>query len=256
MGYFGPGIRLFMGATFSFALALASEFIRRRDLRIAALNVPTEHIPAILDGVSVLSGFGVIYAAYALYGFIGASTAVGMMGALGLAALATSLVHGPFLACSALPGPISRHSWSVGPRRNFLALSVFIAVVTAAAFLIERLRPSALLLGGAIFGHAIWTVLIALTADGGIWAAFLLTTMTLLAIVRLEAGKPTGVTKPKEPSKRCMRSRFTSPPLLCRSCWADFCGSSKAAALLSARRWSCWSSGVSPQRFATEAMRC
>ena len=196
MGYFGPGMRLFMGATFSVALALASEFIRRRDLRFAALKMPTEHVPAILAGVSVLSGFGVIYAAYALYGFIGASTAVGMMGALGLAALATSLVHGPYFGLFGLAGSYFTPLLVSGAAPNFLALSVFIAVVTTAAFLIERLRPSALLLGGAICGHAIWTVLTALTAADGIWAAFLLTIMTLVATARLEAGTFSALASP------------------------------------------------------------
>lgn len=200
-GYFGPGIRLFMGAAFALALALTSEFIRRRDLRFSALNLPTEQIPAILAGVGVLSGFGVIYAAHALYGFIGAGAAFGMMGALGLAALATSLVHGPYFGLFGLVGSYVTPLLVSGTAPNLPALSVFIAVVTAAAFLIERQRPSMLLLGGAIGGHAIWTALIALAAGGGIWAAFLLIAVTLILTARLEAGRPAGLASPVEPSE-------------------------------------------------------
>ena len=199
-GYFGPGVRLFMGATFSLALALASELIRRRDLRFAALKLPTEHIPAILAGVSVLSGFGVIYAAHALYGFIGASAAFGMMGALGLAALATSFVHGPYFGLFGLAGSYVTPLLVSSAAPNFPALSAFIAVVTTAAFLIERLRPSTPLLAGAIGGHTIWTALISLAAGGEGWSAFLLIAVVLIATVCLEAGRPARVAVPSEPS--------------------------------------------------------
>ena len=186
-GYFGPSVRLVLGAAFALALAFASEFIRRHDLKLPDLGLATQHIPAMLAGISVLSGLAVIYSAYALYGFIGAELAFALLAVLGLAAISVSLLHGPYFG---LFGLVSSYLTpilvSTGKAPNYVALVAFFSVVTVAGLLIERLRPSKQLLLGAVIGHALWTALIALGTPGEVWGSLMLGIAILIAVIRVE----------------------------------------------------------------------
>lgn len=220
-GFFGPGVRLLFGAAFAIALGVASDVIRRRDLRFAALDLPTEQVPAILAGVSVLSGFGVVYAAHALYGFLDAGPAFAAMGGLGLGALALSLLHGPYFGLFGLAGSYVTPLLVASAAPNIPALAIFIAVVTAAAFLIERLRPSALLLAGAITGHAIWVAAIAFTGGREIWVSFLLVIAVLVALIRLEFRAPHAAVETAAPDPLVPLAAFAVPLILGGVLWVE-----------------------------------
>jgi uncharacterized membrane protein len=173
-GFFGPGVRLLMGAAFAIAMAVGSEIVRRSDRRFSLGRLPPTQIPALLAGVSVLSGFGVVYAAHAIYGFIGPGPAFTLMGLIGLGALAASLIHGPMLGIFGLLGSYVTPFLVASSAPNFAALSIFIAVVTAAAFAIHNLRPNRAVTLGAVIGHSLWTLVIALAERGGGWSSFLI----------------------------------------------------------------------------------
>lgn len=186
MGYFGPGARLLLGALFAVSMASLSEFIRRREARLDIGGLPGEHIPAVLAGVAVLAGFGVIYAAHAVYALIGPSAAFAMMGTLGIAALTASLLHGQYFGLFGLLGSYVTPVLVGGADPNLPALAIFIAIVTATAFAIEHRRPSAIVIASSIVGHCAWAFLISGLAGGHNWASFLLMALTVVAIIAIE----------------------------------------------------------------------
>lgn len=136
----------------------------------------------MLAGVAVLSGFGVVFAAHAVYGFIGPGMAFGLMGLLGLAALSASLLHGPALGLFGLLGSYATPFLVASTAPNFVALALFITFVTAVAFLLNRRRPSRIVTLGAVAGHGAWTLLIAFAGGNVSWAAWLAASGSVLAL--------------------------------------------------------------------------
>ncbi|CAD5260862.1 conserved membrane hypothetical protein [Bosea sp. 62] len=188
-GLFGPGVRLLMGAVFALLLAGASEYLRRREAPLP-FNAPgalgNANIPSVLAGVSVLAGFGVVFAAHAIYGFIGPTPAFAMMALIGLAALAASLLHGPALGLFGLAGSYVTPFLIASTAPAFASLSLFIAFVTATAFLLHLRRPSRVVTLAAVAGHGAWTVLIAFTMRGLLWPSFLVGAGAVLAWLLLK----------------------------------------------------------------------
>ncbi|WP_342361827.1 DUF2339 domain-containing protein [Terrarubrum flagellatum] len=191
-GFFGPGVRLLMGVAFSVAAAAASEYLRRTD-RILNLGAVSNaigrsgaNIPGVLAGVSVLSGFGVVFAAHAIYGFIGPGVAFALMGLIGLAALAASLLHGQLLGVFGLLGSYATPALVASTAPDFSSLSLFLSFVTMVAFLLHGQRPSRLVTLGAVAGHGVWTLLIALFARSVVWPSFLLVVGAVLGLALLK----------------------------------------------------------------------
>ncbi|RDJ19727.1 DUF2339 domain-containing protein [Bosea caraganae] len=187
-GVFGPGVRLLMGAAFALVAAAASEYLRRRDVALPAAlrHLAGANIPGVLAGVSVLSGFGVVYAAYGLYGFIGPTLAFALMAAIGLAALAASLVHGPVLGLFGLVGSYVTPLLVSSTAPSIASLALFLGFVTTVAFLLPARRPSRVVTLGAVAGHGIWTLLIAFAGHGVLWPAVLLVIAAVLALALLK----------------------------------------------------------------------
>jgi uncharacterized membrane protein len=226
-GFFGPGVRLMMGAAFALALAVTSEVIRRRDLTLNAAKSYADQIPAVLAGVSVLSAFGVAYAAHAVHGFIGPALAFTMMGAIGLAALAASLLHGPRFALFGLVGSYATPIMISGVEPNYMALSIFVAIVTTAAFFLHMRRPSTALLAGAVIGHAIWTGLIAFGPHVWGWGSFLLILAVVLALLQSEYAERSGERRVTEADKFAALTALAAlaaPLVLAGFLWVEFGG--------------------------------
>lgn len=188
-GVFGPGMRLLMGAAFSLVAAAASEYLRRSDrlpdlgaMPGALSRLGGANIPAVLAGVSVLSGFGVVYAAHAIHGFIGPGLAFTLMGLIGLAALAASLLHGPVLGLFGLVGSYATPLLVASTAPSFSALSLFLTFVTAVAFLLHARQPGRVVTLGAVAGHGIWTALIGLSGQSPTWSSLLLVAGAVLAL--------------------------------------------------------------------------
>lgn len=188
-GMFGPGVRLLMGAAFALLLAGVSEYLRRREAPLP-FNAPgalhNANIPSVLAGVSVLAGFGVVFAAHAIYGFIGPTPAFAIMALIGLSALAASLLHGPALGLFGLVGSYVTPFLIASTAPAFASLSLFIAFVTATAFLLHALRPSRIVTLAAVAGHGAWTVMIAFAVRGLPWPSFLAVAGAVLAWLLLK----------------------------------------------------------------------
>ncbi len=155
-GYFGPAARVALGLLLAVALSAAGEFLRRRETAGAA--TPT---PAVLTAAGAVAGFGAIYAAHALYGFIGPALAFVALGAAGLATLAAALLHGRAIAGLGLAGALAAPLLVVSPQPDPWPLLLYVGVVVAAAQALALLRQWAWLSVAATVGAALWAFALA-----------------------------------------------------------------------------------------------
>lgn len=139
-GLIGPGLRVFFGGLLAAALIAAGEWMRRKENKSDLAGVPTAHIPSILTAAGTTVAYATVYAAYALYNFLPPAAAFILLGAVALATLAAALLHGPMLAGLGLIGAYVTPILVSSEAPNYWALYVYLAVVTAAAFALARVR--------------------------------------------------------------------------------------------------------------------
>ena len=158
-GYFGPGVRVTLGLVLAAALLGAGEKLRR-DEGAAQPKKLFPSAPATLTAAGVVAAFGSLYAAHALYGFIGPVFAFLALGAVGLFALALASLHGPalaalgFVGASVAPLLVSSEHPSPWP------VVVYLPVVGAATYGLARMRRWLWLALVAAAGGALWTLLL------------------------------------------------------------------------------------------------
>jgi uncharacterized membrane protein len=163
-GFFGPGARVVAGLLVGIGLVAAGEFLRRKErpTSSALSGVP---IPSVLTGAGTVAAFGALYAAHALYGFIGPGLAFLLMGGLGVVTMFASALHGPALAglglVAALGAPILVQSNAPNP----WPVVLFVAIVCAAAYGLARLRRWLWLAIAAAIGAGVWQGLLVLAAE-------------------------------------------------------------------------------------------
>ncbi|MCJ7597896.1 MAG: DUF2339 domain-containing protein, partial [Methyloceanibacter sp.] len=103
-GWFGPSMRVLLGAILSITLIAAGEWTRRHEIKTGLTGLPAAHIPSILTAAGTTIAYATVYAAYALYGFIDAGAAFLLLGIVALATLGAALLHGPAVAGLGLVG--------------------------------------------------------------------------------------------------------------------------------------------------------
>ena len=112
-GWFGPGARVVLGLLFALTLIAAGEVLRRREKAAGVIALASGEsanltlTPAVLTAAGTVAGFGTIYAAHALYHFIGPNIAFVALGMAGLAAMVSAALHGPALAGIGLAGALA-----------------------------------------------------------------------------------------------------------------------------------------------------
>ena len=139
-GLLGPGVRTMLGGLFALALLLAGEWTRRKESISAIEALPIANIPAILTAAGTAVAFATVYAAYALYGFLVPATAFILLGLVALGTLAAALLHGPALAGLGVVGAFVTPVLVSSDKPDFWALYIYLAIVTAAAFGLARIR--------------------------------------------------------------------------------------------------------------------
>ena len=139
-GLIGPGVRVFLGGLLAAALVAAGEWTRRREIASGAVFASNAHIPSILTAAGTTVAYAVIYAAYALYDFLVPGTAFVLLGIVALATLAAALLHGPALAALGQIGAFVAPALIAAEVPNYWALYLYLAVVTAASFVLARAR--------------------------------------------------------------------------------------------------------------------
>lgn len=189
-GLIGPGVRIVMGALVAALLVAGGEWVRRNDPVIAkAAGSAAPHIPSILTAAGTAIAFADIYAAHALYGFIGPAAAFVLLGAVGIVTMIAAAIHGPALAGLGLAGSYVTPLLVSSQAPNPWPVVIFLAVVAAAAHLLARTRRWLWLAAVATAGAVAWGfVLLAQSQTGSpgagpdqvwVWAAMIHTLVQL-----------------------------------------------------------------------------
>jgi uncharacterized membrane protein len=163
-GFFGPAMRVALGLALAAALIGAGEFMRRRE-RAEGDTPPPDNapagnarpdIPAILTAAGTVAAFGSIYAAHALYGFIGPATAFIALAAAGVACMFASALHGPALAALGLVGALGSPVLVSSTDPTPWPVAALAAAVCASAYWLARMRRWLWLAASAAFGGGLW----------------------------------------------------------------------------------------------------
>jgi uncharacterized membrane protein len=156
-GLLGPGVRVLLGGLFALALLAAGEWTRRKESLGAIEPLPIANIPAILTAAGTAVAFATVYAAYALYDFLVPATAFILLGMVALGTLAAALLHGPALAGLGIAAAFAAPILVSSEKPDFWALYLYLAVVTAAAFGLARIRLWRWLAVTTILLATLWT---------------------------------------------------------------------------------------------------
>ncbi len=137
-GLVGPGMRIALGFLFSLALLAGGEWLRRTDKGLPTL--PVADIPSALTGAGAVAAFGTVYAAHALYEFIGPAVTFVLLGAVGLGTLVLAGLHGPLLGGIGLIAAFAAPFLVASQNPNPYVFPVYAAVITAACFTLAWIR--------------------------------------------------------------------------------------------------------------------
>lgn len=156
-GIFGPRVRLAAAALFGLVLAAAGELARRRGFRAPIGGVDGAYVPAILTAAATFTLFSTVFAAHALYGFIGAGVAFALLAAVALGTMGLALLHGQALAGLGLLGSYLTPVLVSSDSPAVWTLFGYLAVVLVAAVAVAALRRWRFLAGAAYLGAGLWS---------------------------------------------------------------------------------------------------
>ncbi|UXT21840.1 DUF2339 domain-containing protein [Agrobacterium tumefaciens] len=156
-GLLSPAVRLSLAAIFGLALGIAGEAVRRKAVPGIAATYSNAMIPGVLTAAGALTLFGVVYAAYGIYDYIGPGTAFGLLGLVAFATIGLSLLHGQALAGLGLLGSMLTPALISTETPNIWALFLFLTISWLATAAAARRQG--------------WTVVPSLANAGlGLWA--------------------------------------------------------------------------------------
>jgi len=155
-GLIGPGVRIVLGLVFAAALVAAGEWFRRAEQPQPVRIIPAAHIPSVLTAAGTVTAFGTIYAAHALYDFIGPAAAFVLLGLVGVGTMLAAALHGPALAGLGLVGAYVAPLLVSTAKPSPWPVVVYLAVVAAAAMGLARLRHWLWLANVAVVGAFLW----------------------------------------------------------------------------------------------------
>jgi uncharacterized membrane protein len=157
-GLLGPGVRVLLGGLFALTLLIVGEWSRRQESLSAIAPLPIANIPAILTAAGTAVAFATVYAAYALYDFLVPATAFILLGIVAMATMAAALLHGPALAGLGIAAAFVTPILVSSSKPDYWALYLYLAVVTAAAFGLARIRLWRWLAVTTIVFATLWTL--------------------------------------------------------------------------------------------------
>ncbi|MGH6907511.1 MAG: DUF2339 domain-containing protein, partial [Aestuariivirga sp.] len=147
-----PSLQIVLGLLLGAALVAAGEFVRRK-------SAGESYVPAALSAAGLVTAFGSIFAAYALYELVAPITAFAGLALIAVGALALSRLQGPLIAALGLIG--SYATPLLIPSENPSAWNFFpyLLIILVASFATMRGRDWWWLGLGAIAGSAAWAFL-------------------------------------------------------------------------------------------------
>lgn len=137
-GLLPPKVRIAAALSMGAALIGLGEFIRRRfgDGEESS----TAYLPSTFSSAGVVTLFGAVFAARALYGLIGPEVALGGMALVGILAMVLGWFYGPLLAAVGVIGAIAAPFVSGGSSPDPSGLLAYFAIVTLAGLAIDTVR--------------------------------------------------------------------------------------------------------------------
>lgn len=153
-GLIPPMARVIVGLIAAAALVYAGEWARKRGGEVAK-----GYIPAALSAAGLVIAFGVIYAAYALYGILSPAVCFPLLVAVALAALWLSRRQGPLIAALGLIGAYAAPMLVPSENPSAFGFFLYLAVIVAASLYELRDRPWWWLGYAAIGGAFVWALL-------------------------------------------------------------------------------------------------
>jgi uncharacterized membrane protein len=157
-GLLGPGVRILLGGAFALALLAVGEWMRHKENTSTIQILPIADIPAILTAAGTAVAFATVYAAYALYDFLAPATAFILLGLVALGTLAAALLHGPMLAGLGVVAAFATPVLVSSEKPDLWSLYIYLAIVTAAAFGLARIRLWRWLAVTTIVLALLWTL--------------------------------------------------------------------------------------------------
>ncbi|GAK72349.1 hypothetical protein RRU01S_25_00390 [Agrobacterium rubi TR3 = NBRC 13261] len=157
-GLLSPAVRLGMAAVFGLLLAAAGEAIRRKAVPSIASAYSNAMIPGILTAAGAATLFGVTYAAYGIYEYIGPTTAFILLALVGFATIALSLLHGQALAGLGLLGSMVTPALISSESPNIWALFSFLTVSWLATAAASRRQHWHVVPALANIGLGLWAI--------------------------------------------------------------------------------------------------
>ncbi len=155
-GLLGPKVRLILAALLGFAALAGGEYLRRSGLKVPISGVNGAYLPGILTAAGAFILFGTVFATHGLYGFIGQATAFVLLGAIGLATLALSRIHGQAFGGLGLLGSLATPALVASDSPKPWALFGFLAIVLVATTFIARIGRWWPMMSAAIVGTGLW----------------------------------------------------------------------------------------------------
>ena len=160
-GLIGPAMRIALGFLLAIVLFGAGEWLRRRDRALALPPVFAKaDVPAILTAAAGIALFATIYAAHALYGFIGPGAAFVLLTVAGLVTLFLSVIHGPALAALGALGSYAAPLLVSSAEPAPFPVVFHILAVTAAVLGMARVRTWRWLAVAGVAASLAWGLLL------------------------------------------------------------------------------------------------
>lgn len=157
-GLLSPAVRLSLAAIFGLVLGLAGEAIRRKAVPGIATAYSNAMIPGVLTAAGALTLFGVVYAAYGIYDYIGSGTAFVLLGLVAFATIGLSLLHGQALAGLGLLGSMLTPALISSETPNIWALFSFLTISWLATAVAARRQGWTVVPSLANAGLGLWVL--------------------------------------------------------------------------------------------------
>ncbi|MBT3359024.1 MAG: DUF2339 domain-containing protein [Rhodospirillales bacterium] len=151
-----PAVRIFIGILLGISLAVGGEWVRRRPVQKAIASVSPDYVPPALTGAGILIAFGSVYAGYALYDLLPPLVVFGLLTAIAAAALALSLLQGPFIAALGILGAFTVPLLVDTGAASAWGLFGYLVIVAGSAYAVVRYMGWWWLGWMTLLGSVIW----------------------------------------------------------------------------------------------------
>ncbi len=187
-GLLGLGPRIILGFLFSGLLFGAGEWLRRSDEDFDLPIYAKADVPGILTGAGAIGAFTTLYAAHALYGFVGQGTAFVGLTLIGIATMLLSSIHGPKLAAIGVLGAYVAPLLVDSQTPNPIALALHVIAVTAVVMAMASLRKWTWLAVAASIFSTLWIIIAAITPGPSVGLAGAMMVISITAIFVISYG--------------------------------------------------------------------